>query len=375
LKKALIISFNYEEMARDPRVLRQIECCKNHFALTAIGIEDPKLSFLRFIRLLPPERTLLKKIVWKFRAYEQQLWWKYGFQKAYDILRSEEFDLIIANEIESLPLSFALRKKAKIIFDAHEYYPKEFEESFLWRFFCREYYEHLCRTYIPLVDSMTTICKSIADSYQINYKKSCEIIMNTAKFHELKPSAIDISNIKLIHHGAAIKSRHIETMIYMQDYLDDKYHLYLMLVGPKKSYYNYLQHIASKRRNVHFLDPVGIEQIIPTLNQFDVGLYLLPDHNFNHKHALPNKFFEFVQARIAIAIGPSLEMAALVREYDLGIIAKDFSPQAMANEIKTLNQKRIEYYKKQSNLAAQSLNDTQNIKKLHSLIKLILENK
>ena len=47
-------------------------------------------------------------------------------------------------------------------------------------------------------------------------------------------------------------------------------------------------------------------------NDYDVGLYLLPPTNFNQRYALPNKFFEFIQGRLAIAIGPSPEMAKLV---------------------------------------------------------------
>jgi len=81
----------------------------------------------------------------------------------------------------------------------------------------------------------------------------------------------------------------------------------------------------------------------------------LPPANFNYRHALPNKFFEFVQGRLAVAIGPSPEMARLVRQYDCGIIADDFSPRAMADRLHRLDHDRIDHYKRQSHIAAREL--------------------
>ena len=67
--------------------------------------------------------------------------------------------------------------------------------------------------------------------------------------------------------------------------------------------------------------------------------------SFNNEHALPNKFFEFIQARLAIAIGPSTEMQKIVKKEGLGIVAKDFSLAAMAEELNSLQASDIARYK------------------------------
>jgi hypothetical protein len=108
------------------------------------------------------------------------------------------------------------------------------------------------------------------------------------------------------------------------------------------------------------------------LNQYDIGVYLLEPVNFNFLHSLPNKFFEFIQARLAVAIGPSPEMARLVREYDLGVVADDFSPQALAQCLLGLDLKRIEYYKSQSHKVAHLLSAEQNKKILLDLVERVL---
>ena len=53
--------------------------------------------------------------------------------------------------------------------------------------------------------------------------------------------------------------------------------------------------------------------------------------NFNHIHAFPNKFFEFIQARLALVIGYSLEMIEIVKKYQIGVIAKSFLRKGLSS--------------------------------------------
>ena len=45
-----------------------------------------------------------------------------------------------------------------------------------------------------------------------------------------------------------------------------------------------------------------MELIAQEINQYDIGVYLLRDGNLNNKYAMPNKLYEFVQARLADAV-------------------------------------------------------------------------
>jgi hypothetical protein len=72
--------------------------------------------------------------------------------------------------------------------------------------------------------------------------------------------------------------------------------------------------------------------------------------------ALPNKFFEFVQARLAVAIGPSPEMARLVRQYGFGVVSDSFDARELATRIAALTPKDIERLKHRSDSASAELN-------------------
>jgi hypothetical protein len=119
------------------------------------------------------------------------------------------------------------------------------------------------------------------------------------------------------------------------------------------------------------LPPVATGEIAGFINQFDVGVYSLPPTNFNNQHALPNKFFEFIQARLAVVIAPSPEMARIVREFDLGVVAEDFSPESMAAAIKGLTMEKIRYFKTQSNKHAYELSAERNRERFLRLIETV----
>ena len=93
--------------------------------------------------------------------------------------------------------------------------------------------------------------------------------------------------------------------------------------------------------------------IIHTINEYDIGLYLLNPSGFNNEMALPNKLFEFIHARLAVAIWPSPEMARVVKEYDLGVVSDEFSIPSMAKHLNALGVENITHFKIYSYTACQ----------------------
>ena len=185
---------------------------------------------------------------------------------------------------------------------------------------------------------------------------------------------INRDKIKIIHHGYASPDRVIEAMIEAMDYVDSRFHLDLMLVANyNQEYLQQLEQMVKTRKNVRIIPPVPFEEIIPFSTQYDIGFYILQPTCFNTLHMLPNKFFEFIQARLMIAISPNPEMARLVRQYNLGIIAKDFSPQEMAKSLNSLSKEQILQYKENVNKAAKILNAEKEGEKLLKILEEVLE--
>src|SRR5690606_30757545 len=136
--------------------------------------------------------------------------------------------------------------------------------------------------------------------------------------------------------------------------------LYLMSNDP-----GYLEELrsryaASDRVLIH--PPVAPHELPATLNAHDVGVYVLPPVSFNHLWALPNKVFDFVQGRLALVVGPSPEMAALVRRPGLGVVTDDFGAQALARALDALTPETVRGFKAASARSARELSAEEQVR-------------
>lgn len=364
MKKQVLILAN-SVLNSDPRVLRQISFFqKKGFDITLCGqgydgelpffpLAKPKSLFSRGKKLFLMLGRLSKLRVHDFLKHS-------SFQ---ELSRVEPtFDLILGNDLETWPIAINLKKaqpKAKVIFDAHEQYTKEFSDRFVWNWFHREYMKFVSKEYIPKADKFITVCEGIARDYEQEYGIKPLLVLNSPEYEPgLSPSPMG-ETIELIHHGIANRSRKIEKMIRLMDYLDAKFTLKLMLVPSDLTYLIELKDLA-KGKAVEFLAPVPTKEISKFINQFDIGLFLLEPVNFNYEHALPNKFFEFIQARLGIAIGPSPEMKSIVDKEGNGIVSETFEEKKLAEKLNGLDRPQIQKMKENSDAIARKYSNEQN---------------
>jgi hypothetical protein len=358
LKSILIISFSV--IHSDPRVMRQVRLLEHVHRVTVAGFGRAPVADIEFIALDKPPAGWVQKAIWASKlllgAFESYYWSLPQVQHALRLLDRRTFDLIVANDISALPLALKLAGNCPVLMDAHEYSPKEFDDKLLWKILFGRYHHDLCKRYLPKAAAMTTVCQGIADEYEREYGVPCRVIHNAPLDQKLQPSAVNADCIRLIHHGSAIRSRHLGVMIEMMKHLDARFTLDFMLVETDAAYMAELRASSQTDSRIRFIEPVAMQDICQRLSEFDVGVYLLPPVNFNHEHALPNKFFEFIQARLAVAIGPSPEMATLLRQYQCGVVAESFEPLALATVLQQLDAPAVQRFKAASDRAACELN-------------------
>jgi hypothetical protein len=358
LNKILIISFS--DIADDPRVSRQIAALARRHTLTVVGRAGSAISGIDFIPIIPRNRNIASKIrgAWllKTNQFAKYYWGLPDIRDALQKLGKMNFDLIIANDVETLPLACTIADGTKVLLDAHEYAPQEFEDRWVWSFFSQKYtYSFLCQNYLPLLDAMMTVCEGIAGEYIRNFTiPKPFVVLNTPFFQHLEPNPCR-EYIRLIHHGKAIPSRKLELMIDMMEYLDDRFLLDIMLIENNSEYLRFLKKRAAPNQRIKFIPPIAMSDISRTINTYDIGLFLLPPTNINYSYALPNKFFEFIQARLAVAIGPSPEMEKYVKQYNCGVVSCDFTPYQLAIELNRLTNDQIDQFKQNAHKAAQEL--------------------
>jgi hypothetical protein len=380
MKKILILA--YSDLRHDARVARQVDFLSEGNQLTIACFNSPQEWPHEVFHIERIRPTYLEKAISSLflltNQFESAYRVLYDFPKFRSQIKDRAFDLIVANDIESLPLAFKIKGKEKILFDAHEYAPRHFEDKFVWRIFFQRFNKYLCKKYLPKVDKMITVGEGLAKEYAKHYPVDPIVVTNANYLSNHAPSKVDPNKIKLIHHGAANPSRQLEIMIEMMNLLDERFSLDLMLLTPStankktRDYLTTLKKMIKDKPNINIIPPVKSSEVVASIHHYDIGIFLLPPINFNYANTLPNKFFDFVQARLCIAIGPTPEMAALVNTYDLGVVADDFTAISLAKKINALSNSDIARFKEQSNKAATTLSAEQNKVLLKNIVTKLL---
>jgi hypothetical protein len=168
-------------------------------------------------------------------------------------------------------------------------------------------------------------------------------------------------------------------MIEMMAYLDSRFTLDLMLITSDyaskqtRVYVENLKATARKNSRITIVPSVSSSLVVSTINKYDMGVFLLPPVNFNYANTLPNKLFDFIQARLGIAVGPTPEMASIVNKYSLGVVSKDFSAKSLASELNKITRDELVRFKQNATVAATKLNAEENEKIMLQLINKTLE--
>jgi hypothetical protein len=370
MKRALIICFT--NLKNDARVVRQIDFLKDQYQLTVAAFDAYPDNQYEFFKLEKTKLTFLRKsissvfLLFRFTSIAYKL--LHNYKKYVHQLRIKDFQLIIANDIETLPITYQIASaQTKVFFDAHEYAPRQFEDRLYWRIFFKRFNIDLCRKYIPRVDGMSTINGGLAREYEAHFGLKPIIITNASKYYDLTPKLLSRYPIKLVHHGIFTISRSPDIMIELLSLLDDRFTLDLIYLLPEnasektKQYFEEFKRKAFQTGKIKILPALKSDQITSTLNaHYDMGIILVPPVNFNYENGLPNKLFDCIQARLAMAVGPLREIAQITNQFNIGVVSDDFTAQGMAHTLNKLMLADINRFKENSTEAASRLSADYN---------------
>ena len=372
----------FSPIQRDSRVLKQVAYLAPRYNVTVIGFgpfdSNPVSPEVRRLPVEEPgrmrgrSRKMLYLPLGKVlggRVYETLYWNEPEHIAAFNLLLESRPDIIHANDWDTLPLAVKAAQKtgAKILLDLHEYSPLLRENRRYWKLFYAPMIDYFLRKYASTASASITVNQTIAEKYADVYGFKPGVVMNVPPLDRrsvFKPTSAE--EIHLVHHGAAIRDRELDRMVQIVAVTETRYKLHFMLVDRDPGYIDELQKLAQAIApgRVFFEPPVAPAEIVGRISAFDMGLYVLPPLNFNYSAASPNKFFDFVAAGLAVCIGPSPEMARLVRQFDFGVVADSFDPRDMATLLNELNPAEIDRMKHNALTASDHLNADVEMAKL-----------
>jgi len=360
----------------NPRERRQIEVLRERGRVIACGLTDPGLEGVEF------EPVIRRPVVrWGDKMSQAALL----LARRYEFYLSRRFtigpglarispSLVCAHNIQTMPLAHRLARGAPIILDLHEYHPRELESSALWKICFKSNLQRLCEKWLPRASICYSVGEGLAAEYKKNFHIDCGVIYSASPWKDLRPSPVDPEHIHIEHHGVANRDRKIENMIAVMRHTDLRFTLHITLLGGG-AYIAELKGLSANMPNIVWHEPVPADKVPEAINSYDLGIVLYPDGDFNLDYCMPNKFFECTQARLAIAVGRSPEMAAMIRRFDLGLVSGDDSPEALAAALNALSAADIIRFKNNAHKAAAELCAEKEQAKFARLVDGLLEEK
>lgn len=382
-----IISFS--PIYRDARVLRQLEYLSPYYDLTVIGYgpERPNYPGVKWrpVEVHSDVATRVSGVLLMLagrivpRLYDVWYWQKRHHKKALKLAVASRSAVYHANDWNALPVAAEAARLTggKLVFDAHEYSPLEYENRHFWRLFYAPLVVHMLRKYSHQITASTTVAEPIAERYGQEFGFRPILVLNAPRLVPLSPKLPGNDDIRLVHHGVASAERHLELMIETLARLDSRFSLSFFLVPGTPGYVQSLRELADRVApgRVFFEEPIPPASIVPSISEYDMGFYLLKPENYNNQVALPNKLFDFLAAGLAICVGPAPSMAALVEQYSCGLVAPSFDPVDVAAMLNRLTSTELSRMQHAAREAAQHFNADKEMGKLVHLYSDLLASK
>lgn len=357
--RLLIIAFS--TIVADARVLKQVDRLSRDYDVVTLGYGTTPSGVVQHLRISddhPVWRWSRTALV--LRRYQRAYWSNPAVSTARALLTETKVDAVLANDVESAGLALEVVPPARVHLDLHEYAPRQKEDVARWRLFVAPFVRWQIRRFVRRAVSTTTVGGRIAQEYRSRFGLDPEVVTNAAPYRDLSPLPVG-KTIRLVHSGAALADRGILAII---DGVEESaaavtLDLYLTPNDPA-----FLEEVrarvaASRRSTLH--EPVPYDQLHTTLNGFDVGVHLLPPVNFNNANALPNKFFDYVQSRLGVVVGPSPEMAGIVVERTLGAVTDGFDSESLRAVLDALDPSTVGLWKAAAHSAARSLSSDDQV--------------
>ncbi len=286
-------------------------------------------------------------------------------------LITSDANILFAEDVYTLPfVSFLGKVKGKkVIYNSREFYA--FLGGLTGRKKLQMAIAEIERLFIKLTDLVLTTGKMDSEFLEklYNLKNTC-VIRNIP----LKKQSEDIVNFRdmlnieykktiLLYQGVLLKGRGIETILYAMPELPEC-DLVILGDGVLKEKLIEITHKIKIANRVHFLGTIEHKELDKFTAGADIGFCLIENISVSYYYALPNKLFEYINAKVPV-IGSNLpQIHQIVNHYKLGEIIEidninfELKVDRIVDCVKNMisNKEKYTFYKQNCENAAEELN-------------------
>jgi glycosyltransferase involved in cell wall biosynthesis len=299
--------------------------------------------------------------------------WRGDYIDLYEKAKHLKCDVWLANDWTALPIAARLTKEngGVYIYDTHEFALQEYQERWLWRISQKPIVAALENSFIHGARFVTAVSSGISDRLTAIYKLSKPVItIRNTPPHTAMPFRPTPPVIRVLYHGIVAPGRGLEAAIDSVSAWSPDRELYIRGPGGAEYVESLTRRIARAglQRRVSIIPPVPMTELVRAAAEFDIGFFALPGHSLHNQFALPNKFFEYTMAGLALSVSRLPEMELLIKQFELGSTFAEVDPRSIADAINAMSRDDIDRFKRNALKAAETLCWERESEKLLSAI-------
>ncbi len=284
-----------------------------------------------------------------YETHRMPLWFRKGplFYAEFNVrlffrLLFARADVLLANDLDTLPANVLAGKLKRIpvVYDSHELFTGVPE--LVDRPRVRKIWQWIEAKCLPHISLAFTVSPSIAEHYHQEYGIPFRVVRNlpVKSTHPEKPEypiseSTPDPNDKpvIIYQGALNKGRGLESAIRAMEFLPEA----RLVIAGAGDIEQELKKMASQitTGNVSFTGRLESGQLKQLTRTARLGISVEEDLGLNYRYALPNKLFDYIQARIPVVVSDLPEMRRIVETYNIGMIATSNQPQTLASHFRS----------------------------------------
>ncbi len=253
------------------------------------------------------------------------------------VLASDYYSLSAAKSIK-------LKKRAKFVYDSREIYSQL--NSLKDRHLARKLLEFREKYLVSYVNKMIVTAeedekylkKHFTHSLKYSVIKNLPPESNLEKNNSLREKFnIAKDKLVLLYQGWVLEGRGLDILI---DTTKDTERAELVIIGDG----NYLKTLKEKVSNenisnVHFTGFVPYSDLAKFTVSADIGFVLFEDNSISYQNALPNKLFEFIQARVPVITTNQKTISKVVVDNQIGITIDKIERKSLIDSIIEMSSK------------------------------------
>ncbi len=310
------------------------------------------------------------------------LFYKFFNLRLFFYLFFNRFDLLVANDLDTLLPNFLVSKlkHIPIVYDSHEYFTgvPEIQQRPLVKWV----WTTIEKMIFPHLKYIMTVSESIAGQYENEYGIRPITIRNcsgsTSHIIPLTREELGIrpDHLLLLLQGAGINIDRGGEELIEAVYLTEN--VSLLIIGSGDIIENLKTRVKELDLSdrVKFIQKVPWEELMRYTKGADAGLSLDKPTNMNYEFSLPNKLFDYISAGIPVIAGDLAEVRKVLKENSCGIIIDKVTPELISDAISALrdNPLKLAELKRNAIVASMKLNWEMEGKKVTGFYENVLNN-